>query len=476
MRNRYVILILAALVFLLYFPVLGNGFLTDDYAALYRLLIQKRVLFEEMVRPLIDISFYFNYLISGLHPVGYYLFNFCVHALCCFMVYRVALDLPVFSGRKHQVFAVMAALIFLFYPFHNEGVVWLAGRLSSMAALFGLMAIHFLLVKRRHLNLVLAVLCWWVGLFAYESILVLPGVALLFEWIKFRDVRRGLISFSVWVVAGVGWLGMRYLVSGQLLPAYGQSGLAGDPVWMRVFKVIGRCCLPPGENGKLMTVLFVIVMVLVGVIHFLVWARRRGGPYGQRSGLVLVWLELGFLLALLPAFAFAVSTRTAEGDRLLYFPSCVLSLLIAGVLMTLVGRRVIRMVVVGIYLLTGAILIEMNNRTWVFASRTAESGLDLLRHAPGRVVLVNVPDEWEGAYIFRNNFKEALVVNGIDTDRVRVTHVLTRLEYLRVRGKIAPVLTGDSVFVYPATRIGIHRDERVYYWNKYDWNELILGH
>src|SRR6185312_13006813 len=215
MKKGILISVAAATVFLLYFPVLGNGFLTDDYAALYRLLIQKRVLFEEMVRPLIDISFYFNYLLSG------------------FMVYQVALDLPVFSARKQRAFAMTAGLLFLFYPFHNEGVVWLSGRLSSMAALCGLLAIHFVLTKRRPWNLVLGVLCWWSGLFAYESILVLPAVAFLLEWITFRDVRRGLLSLGVWVAAGIGWLGMRYAVSGELLPAYGQSGLAGDAVWLR---------------------------------------------------------------------------------------------------------------------------------------------------------------------------------------------------------------------------------------------------
>src|SRR6185312_16911817 len=263
MKKGILISVAAATVFLLYFPVLGNGFLTDDYAALYRLLIQKRVLFEEMVRPLIDISFYFNYLLSGLHPLGYYLFNFFVHALACFMVYQVALDLPVFSARKQRAFAMTAGLLFLFYPFHNEGVVWLSGRLSSMAALCGLLAIHFVLTKRRPWNLVLGVLCWWSGLFAYESILVLPAVAFLLEWITFRDVRRGLLSLGVWVAAGIGWLGMRYAVSGELLPAYGQSGLAGDAVWLRAAKVIGRCFLPPDENSRQMEWLFAGVLVLL---------------------------------------------------------------------------------------------------------------------------------------------------------------------------------------------------------------------
>ena len=68
-------------------------------------------------------------------------------------------------------------------------------------------------------DFVLAALCWFVGLFAYESIIVLPGVVLLFEWIKFRDMRRGGRSLAVWAGAGFVWLGMRLVMAGGLIAA-----------------------------------------------------------------------------------------------------------------------------------------------------------------------------------------------------------------------------------------------------------------
>src|SRR6202000_852049 len=133
---------------LLYLPTIRNGFMMDDYAALYRILIEKRIVYREFLRPWIDISFYLNWMISGLHPEGYHLFNFILHALTTYMVYQVVVDLPFFAGRERETMGVMAAVFFLFYPFHNEGVVWLAGRLSSIAAFLGLSAIHFALIKK----------------------------------------------------------------------------------------------------------------------------------------------------------------------------------------------------------------------------------------------------------------------------------------------------------------------------------------
>jgi hypothetical protein len=465
MRNRFVILLFGVLTFLLYFPVLGNGFLTDDYASLYRLLIEKRVPFLETVRPLIDISFYFNYLISGLHPVSYYIFNLCVHAAACFMVYRVALDLPLFTSRRGFAFAVTAGLLFLFYPFHNEGVVWLSGRLSSMAAVCGLLAIHFSLTKKWPWGMMYAVLCWYIGLFAYESIIVLPGIVLLLEWIKFRDVARGVRSLAVWIGAGVLWLVVRLFTVGALLPPYTQGATVPDSIVMRFVKVFGRCFLPPSENSKGMMIGFAGVVVVIGVINVLIWRRKLW------SYLVL---EISFLLALLPAVALGVSTRTSEGDRLLYFPSCLLCLL-AGALVTLLlaGRRS-WLLACGGYAVAGVVLITANNRRWVFASRTAETTLALARGGAGPVVLVNVPDEWEGAYIFRNSFNQGLAVNGIDTNRVVVKHFLTRLEYLKIDGKIEPVLQHNFLFIYPSTWIELRLDgPRIYYWDKYEWKPLI---
>jgi hypothetical protein len=467
MRNGLVILLFGVLTFLLYFPVLGNGFLTDDYASLYRLLIEKRVPFGDISRPLIDISFYFNYLISGLHPVSYYIFNLCVHAAVCFMVYRVALDLPIFSGRRGFAYALTAGLLFVFYPFHNEGVVWLSGRLSSMAALCGLLAIHFSLTKKWPAGVALAVLCWYIGLFAYESIIVLPGVVVLLEWIKFRDMRREVRSLAVWVVAGVLWLGIRLLTVGGLFPPYTQGVTVRDSIALRFVKVFGRCFLPPLENSKWMMVLFAGVVVLIGVVNVVIWRRKLW------SWLVL---EISFLLVLLPAVALGVSTRTSEGDRLLYFPSCLLCLLGGAVVTLLLAGRRGWWLACGGYAAASVVFIMGNNRRWVFASRTAESTLALVRRPPSPmpVVLVNAPDEWEGAFIFRNGFNQALVVNGIDTSEVVVTHFLTRLEYLKVNGKIEPVFEGHSFFIYPSTRVATMQEaERAYYWDKNEWNKLI---
>jgi len=218
-EKRWQVLLLFVLAtFALYLPVLGNGFLTDDYAALYRICVEKQVLHTSFFRPLIDISFYFNYLISGLHPWSYYVFNLTVHATACYMTYRVALQLPFFTDERQERFAWVAGWLFLFYPFHNESVVWLAGRLSSMSALCALAAIHFSLKGAASgRNLTLAGVFMLVGLLAYESIFMLPAIIIVLTWQK--DSKRGELLRIAGVLTGVlgVYLLVKYLIGGAVL-------------------------------------------------------------------------------------------------------------------------------------------------------------------------------------------------------------------------------------------------------------------
>ena len=98
----------------------------------------------------------------------------------------------------------------------------------------------------------------------------------------------------------------------------------------------------------------------------------------------------------------------------------------------------------------------------------------------GKVYLINLPDEKDGAYIFRLGFPQALLIAGRDTGRVVVVNHFSRLEWLaspdsigvekiapdEVRiGRVMVQRTGvDSLLV--DGRFAAGREDRVLYWNK----------
>jgi hypothetical protein len=510
-KDWCVLLLFGLVTFVLYFPVLGNGFITDDYASLYRILVEKRILYREMLRPLIDISFYFNYLYSGLHPVGYYVFNFCIHILTCYMVYKVALRLPFFEDRRQFCFALLAGMAFAVYPFHNEPIVWLSGRLSSMATLCALWALYLSLTKGAPWNFLLPALLLIIGLFAYESILPLPLIILVLREDLSRDRAKFGRAVGAWAVVGGICVLIRYVLAGTLLPHYygpvGVINKEGNGILVRLLKAAGRCVLPPSEASGRMAVLFGVVAVVIVVFHFLLWKRRPGAfmkTYGR--------LGIAFILSMAAPVVFGISTRTSEGDRLLYFPSCFLCMLACVVVFGLMEKKWMRWSLVALFVAGSVYFIQENNQRWRVASATVEAILDTLKASPAdRTILINAPDEWEGAFIFRNNFDRALLINRIRPSGVIVNNYLMRLDYLPVKGAIGVTgsvdgVTGtadsaaggggdgkDSLSIYPVTSI-VRRGEfievgnvrtgarervplagtRLYYWDKVRLKRVVL--
>jgi hypothetical protein len=109
-----------------------------------------------------------------------------------------------------------------------------------------------------------------------------------------------------------------------------------------------------------------------------------------------------------------------------------------------------------------------------------------IQQANGKqVVLINLPEEMEGAFVFRNGFYNSLLVYGVDTATVRVSHYLKRTEYLAIKDTIPVNKENGRLFIYPATYLidnqnGIFEvrggqneylatvkkdDNIVYYWN-----------
>src|SRR5690606_30743577 len=121
-------------------------------------------LIKEFFRPMIDLSFYLNFLVSKLSPWSYYLLNIIIHISNVVLVYQFVLSYGRYVKKELQTLAFFSGLLFTIYPFHNEGIVWLTGRLASIACMFGLLSINTILLPvNRILKISLAVAFYFLG-------------------------------------------------------------------------------------------------------------------------------------------------------------------------------------------------------------------------------------------------------------------------------------------------------------------------
>jgi hypothetical protein len=488
-----VTLLFTAIGIAIYAPLLGNGFLSDDYDSLYRIYIQKRILYREFLRPMIDISFYFNYIISGLSAWSYYLFNISIHIINALLVFRLAAAYPLFTKKDQWLFAFWSGLLFLIYPFHNESIAWLSGRLSSMACFFALASLVIVGERKGKIAIVLSALFFLLGLLCYESIILLPCIILIIQWLRKRPVKNLFIQSGFWLLVILFYLFIRHLFSGEITGQYG-SRLYDNHFLQKCLnagKVFGRLFLPGSEHQLLLIVLTIIISLFAIITMGFILKKEHSGVNKTKWNALILFL----LISLLIPIAFGISTRTSEGDRLLYFPSCFICMLFSAAILEIFRNTRLRLLwfsSLSIYFLC---FLEINNARWVKASEAAQSILDtVLSRGTHNVILINVPDELEGAFVFRNGFMKALEINKTDTSKVKIVNYLRRPDYLKTGRIISFQMRDSSLIIYPACQIVQHGSQNIelmntqnkwsisiqkdrnlmYYWNKQELIALFL--
>jgi hypothetical protein len=437
------LLLFCAGAFLLYFPNLGRTFASDDFLVMKRVGMDKVIWIKGFFRPLTDMIHYVNYLIGGFDPIGYYALHILMHGINSWLFFRFCMLWKWTADEKAQrKFALLASLFFLAYPFHSEGVSWILGISALSAGMFGMAALLVLVSGFSQTSRIFwFCFFYFIAMAGYESVLLLPLMMLVIVYGETRSIR----VLGRWaVVSGVtlgAHLVVRVLVSGVLAGEYGGKFFGGRLLYYgkNVFALWDRLFLPPVQDFRMMVASCVLLGLLLTTVGFSFWRRVRGLP-----ALRNYFIQLLLLLAIactVPVLS-GLSTHTSESDRFLYFPSYFLCAGIAFVLMQLFRDRAWLHGMVGLILVYEVFFVEANNRNWIEASQTtrgvlAEISGAKLRAAGKKVFVVNLPDEYDGAYIFRLGLPDALLMEGIDTSGLVILSHLSRDEELKLADSLA---------------------------------------
>jgi len=311
-------------------------------------------------RPILLLSFAIQWWIHGGNAFGFHLVNVVLHVLVTLLLARTLsrLEVPV-------AVAFGAALVFAVHPIHVEAVTSLVGRGETLAAAFVFGVLLFALRyrrepvrRRRALALVLALLCYVLGILSKESAAVAPLLVLLAFWRletggvapRLRKALQvGLPLFVGCTVLLGATLAVRRAVIGGVLKAPSfrifevENPLAPLPAGERVtnasailLRYAGRMLLPirlsadesawsiPVERGSDpvgLTALLSIAAVLVAAV-----ARER-----QKRDLAFGVLFFAAAFVTTSNVFFAIGTNFAE--RVAYLPSVGFALALSSALL-----------------------------------------------------------------------------------------------------------------------------------------------
>lgn len=241
--HRLGTLLVGLLVLAVYWPGLAGGFFFDDGPSILQAPgVQMREFSWNALaqawssggagptgRPVAQLSFALNHFFSGFDPWAFKLGNLLIHALCGVVIYallrelltgvRLAKALP-----EVRWMALAGAAVWALHPLQLLPVLHVVQRMTSLSALFLLLAFWLHIVARRGTGktagvcmLVAWALAWPLSILSKETGLLLPVFVVAWELLLRRDQVGRLDTFARLYVAAMGLavLGLLlYLASG----------------------------------------------------------------------------------------------------------------------------------------------------------------------------------------------------------------------------------------------------------------------
>jgi len=299
--------------------------------------------------PLVHTSFWLEYRLWGLNPLGYHLVNVLLHAFVAILLWRVLVRLQI-PG------AWLAAAIFAVHPVEVESVAWITERKNVLSAVFyfaaALTYLRFAALRavenpsRPCWYLYIASLLLFVFALLSKTVTCsLPGALLLIFWwknnrLRWRDVVPLLPFFTIGFVLGLftAWI-EKYHVQAQgeawSLTFVERFLIAGRALWFYASKLFWPAKLtfiyPRWNIDVNAGWQWLFPLATVVVIVLLWWTRRWLG----RGPLVAL---LFFAGTLLPALGFVdvfPFRYSFVADHFQYLASVGLIVLVAAGLMRL---------------------------------------------------------------------------------------------------------------------------------------------
>lgn len=458
--NLYSIGLAALLVFITfqaYGPALHGPFVLDDLGLPYynpRFETERFASWISGVRPLLMLSFWGNFQLSGRDTFWYHVVNVLLHLLNGGLVYFIVRRI---LGRREQdttrrdLASAAAALLFLLHPVQTESVAYIASRSETLSGVFFLAAFALFLYRgpgelrwRRSLAILVLFAC---ALATKEHTVVLPVLLVLTEVWWFspnpltairRDWRLYLPMLAGAVVSAALILRiLKHSTSAGLSIAGVGDSLSYFFTECRVFLLYVKLYLfpvgqtidydtrwsrSPFEAGTL------IGAAVIAALIFIAWHWRRRYPVST-YGLAV------FLLLLAPTSSI-VALKDPVAEHRLYLPLLGLVLISADVLLRWVRGRtqVAAVAIAGALILLASVATYRRNLLWGSEAALWQDAVD------------KAPNKQRGY---------EHLVHGLVQQR-RCAEALKRLDDLSKRETLEPILYVHWAFAYEC----VHQPEQ----------------
>lgn len=395
-KKYYIFFILLLVLFVIAFNYSGLYFLADDFIHIPQSAALQMVQ-QNALRPVGNLSLWLNYIISKENVWSYFLTNLCLHVACTSLVYNITKRLTADFDNKHL--PLLAALFFLFYPYHAEVSFWIIARSASLGTLFFLLAWLPLLHQNNTVkDFVSSLFFFQLGLLSYESVWIFPAVVMLSFWLQQKTTTKYKWFSSATVFLFVINIAVRKKILGELLNEY-DARLFIDVHWQNLaanfFRLLGRSFVPPFYHSTYFVIATFIALIIIFALILLSVIK-------QKQHQLIIFLSVTWLLSYLPYLSIGIDTHGTEAERYLYLPSIFLTMLLVVCLDRLFTCKVV-VSIIAVLILIGAVVITYHKSYYQKASTITKATMQVFKNTATQkdILIENLPQYNKGAVVFR---------------------------------------------------------------------------
>lgn len=215
---------IVSISFLAYYPVINNFFGWDDFLWLYRaktLSLNPSQIFKVdtfYFDPLVHLSFWLNFKLSGLDYRWYHLTDITLHSINGLLLFRF---MKLYS--RDETLALLSSLIFVSTFAASDAVLWSSSRVDLLATLFSLVTLISFLsyLKEDKASLYTTSLITYILALAAKGTPVVIPVLLLWFFVKERkETKKRYRIFIPFAVIALGYFILLRLAAGGSSPVF----------------------------------------------------------------------------------------------------------------------------------------------------------------------------------------------------------------------------------------------------------------
>jgi len=438
-RNiRYILLLIFVLFgIVVYSNIINSFFLSDDFLLINE--ISRNGPFAvwshspwKSFRPLISLSLFIDHKLWNLSPIGYHFTNILIHSLNSFFVFLISfllINKTQSLEKRMWSLSLFSGFAFLILPSHTESVTWISGRTDIIATFFCLSSFLTYLFYKQYSKisyLLISILLSLCALFSKESVIIYPFVILSYEiysYVTEEDKNHKLVRIlhlpSIYCIILVLYLLVRYASIGTIIGGYSNRmhlNFDLSQMYKNLVSYSARTFFPYMPK-EIFAVLIIIGMALLPIVILIVFRYESRFPSGKEDNEIpkmLFFLMIASVISMLPVINLGISQIDTQGERFIYLPSVFSSIFTIFLFDLIINNRkyfIISFVCLSLFF---GISLYRSNENWREAGEISESILNSLNNVAkaDRLYIVNLPDNINGAYIYRNGIIEAIHLFG----------------------------------------------------------------